>query len=173
MSEIARVQDDPSMCWRYGWTVTPGVVVSVPLFLLIAVGSGESPMRLGEYLFWCVAGIAFFLVLAFGIGMYWRRRSAVVEYVVDEAGLRVLQAGQEVRFVARREIKSFQFDGKMDVSACYFGQFPPPSWPRGVIYRHGSGRALALPEIMIWGRLEMRAAEWELQKALRSTGPLQ
>jgi hypothetical protein len=108
-----------------------------------------------------------------------RSRSAQVAYIVDDRGLTVTRGDKTVYFVQRDQITSFHMVGKVDLSECLLvGQAPPPSWPYGIVGIERSGERprffpnKLLPEIMTWGRAEARAAEWKIQQALRSTGPL-
>ena len=77
--------------------------------------------------------------------------------------------------IARERIEAFQIVGHLDLKKCFFAPGPPPSWPYGLVvlsqrtYRGALFPNELLPEIMIWGRLEARKAEWEIEKALRAT----
>lgn len=169
---------DPSQAWRYGRIMTVAFAILSPLLALCAAAAGAVHGVRG------VVGLAFAtLVLgmayAFGMGALWRLRSARVAYVVDDRGLSVSRRGKVVVEIDRDRISSFYMVGKMDLRECVLvGQAPPPSWPQGqvgIIKRDDSRWGFPnklLPEIMIWGSAEVRAAEWKIQQALRATGPL-
>lgn len=119
------------------------------------------------------------VVYAFGMGVLWRMRSARVAYVVDDRGISVTRGGKVIEEIDRNRISSFHIVGKMDLRECVFiGQAPPPSWPYGLVgmikedHSRWAFPNKLLPEIMIWGGAEARAAEWKIQQALRATGPL-
>ena len=168
------VSADPSQTWRYGKIMTAaGAVVSPVIALCAAAADAVHGVR-------GVATLAaevwtFIVVSSFGMGVLWRLRSARVAYMVDDRGLSVIRGGKVIREIDRDKISSFHILGKMDVRACLFGAAPPPGWPQGIVGVVGDRWKLpneVLPEIMIWGQTEARAAEWKIQQALRETGPL-
>jgi len=153
-----------------------GAVVSPVIALCAAAADAVHGVR-------GVAGLAaatwaFIVASSFGMGLLWRLRSAQVAYMVDDRGLSVIRRGKVVREIDRDKIASFYIMGKMDVRACLFGAAPPPGWPQGIVglVKDDESRWKlpneVLPEIMIWGQAEARAAEWKIQQALRATGPL-
>lgn len=162
------VSADPSQTWRYGKIMTAAGVVLSPLIALCAAAADAVHGFRG------VVGLAagtllLVMAIAFGMGVLWRMRSARVAFVVDDRGLRVTRRGKVIREIDRDRISSFYIVGKMDLGECLFGAAPPPSWPYGLVGVVKDGEDLwtfpneLLPEIMIWGRAEARAAEWKIQ----------
>ncbi len=171
------VSADPSQTWRYGKITALALVIVSPLIALCAA-SADAVHGVRGVVSLAAVTLLLGLAYAFGMGVLWRKRSARVAYVVDDRGLSVTRDGKVVQEIARGQISSFTIVGKMDLRECLLGAAPPPSWPYGQvgIIRDDDGPSdvpnKLLPEIMIWGRTEARAAEWRIQQALRATGPL-
>jgi hypothetical protein len=172
------VSADSSQTWRYGKIMTGAGIILSPLIALCAAAA-DAVHGVAGVAGLAAVGLLLMMAMAFGMGVLWRMRSAKVAYLVDDRGLRVTRGTKVIRQIDRDQIASFKIVGKMDVRECLFGATPPPpSWPYGVVGLVDDGEELRifpnalLPEIMIWGRAEVRAAEWKIQKALRATGPL-
>jgi len=176
MGETAKVCADPRQAWRYGQIMTTAFAVLAPIVSLCGLAAGAI---VGAPECATVAALVFAggSGFGFGMGLLWRRRAGRVSYRVDDRGLSAYRGERLVWHVDRRQIAGFRIDGVMNVRAALFGAAPPPGWPQGVVElvrvdgQHSPTRKL-LPEIMIWGASEVRAAEARLQAALRSTGPL-
>jgi hypothetical protein len=158
--------------------MTVAFVILSPLIALCAAAA-DAVHGVRSVVSLATATLVLGMAYAFGMGVLWRIRSARVTYVVDDRGLSVTRGGKVVVEIDRDRISSFRIVGKMDLSECvFFGQAPPPSWPYGQVgvVRDDGSRWTSpyrlLPEIMIWGGAEARAAEWKIQQALRATGPL-
>ena len=177
VDEIARVSADPSQTWRYGRIMTGAFVVLSPL-LALGAAAADVVQGLRETAAFGVAVLLLGAAYAFGMGVLWSFRPARVEYLVDQEGLKVTRGGEVIYAIAHERISSFHMVGKMDIRECLLvGQAPPPSWPYGIVeVMETSGRRAfsnkLLPEIMLWGSAEALAAEWQIQQALRSLGPL-
>lgn len=171
------VHADPTQVWRYGKVMSVVGAVLMPAIVGVAL-LADAVHGATEALTVAILGWALLGACSFGICLMWRTRSARISYCVDADGLKVFRGETLLSSIARERIDSFQMVGHMDLKQCFFAPGPPPSWPRGLVALSTATDPNALipntmlPEIMIWGRLEARKAEWEIEKALRATGRL-
>lgn len=168
------VRADPTQVWRYGKIISAAGLLLMP----VVVGAGvlaEAIHGTTEAVWISIIGWALLSAYSFGCCLLWSHRCARVSYCADADGLHVFRGEKLVKSIARERIEAFQIVGHLDLKKCFFAPGPPPGWPYGLVAlskRTDPGALFPnelLPEIMIWGRLEARKAEWEIEKALRAT----
>ena len=171
------VHADPTQIWRYGKVMSVVGAVLMPAIGGVAL-LADAVHGVTEALMVTILGWALLSAYSFGFCLLWRSRTARISYCVDADGLKVFRGERLLRSIARERIDSFKMVGHMDLKQCFFAPGPPPSWPYGLVALSAATDQntifpnTILPEIMIWGRLEARKAEWEFEKALRPTGRL-
>lgn len=165
-NSIIVVASDPSRSWSFGWRFCMVAVPSV--WLLVACGLAANALQPDEYL--AVSAISTAVVAAYGFGSCaaWRATGRhTVAYGHSDGDLLVLRRGRVVDRLPLTDIEDITIAGWMDTRHIITDPTPPPDWPYAIASLR-SGRAINLPEVMIWGRDEARAAETRLRDILRS-----
>jgi hypothetical protein len=163
---LAVVTSDPSRSWSFGWRFCMVAVPSV--WLLVACGLAADALQPGQYLFVSLISTVLVAVYGFGFCAAWLAVGRhTIAYVLRAGDLEVLRRGRVVDRSPLVDIDDIAISGWMDTRHIITDPSPPPDWPYAIVSLR-SGRAVNLPEVMIWGRDAALAAETRLKDILRS-----
>lgn len=171
------VRGDGQHRWRYGKVITATMACLGPFAAALAQISGSVPSGAMSFLATSFGVIAVGGLYSYGFCAVWGRTLAPTEYRVFEDRLGAVRGVKVLCSIPRDRIEGFILVGHMDLRRCLLAPGPPPSWPYGLVGlrepRPGElFKAEALPELLIWGRLEAHEVESKIQNALRRTSKL-
>lgn len=153
MERVVMVSGDKAACWRYGHRIAlPVALLLIPLTGL-AMLAGAVPNDLTEALRYWLICASVGALWGYGRAMVWRATIATTRYVVTTEHLEVWSRGRLVSAIPRREISSFDIQGRMNGWAAMTRGFDAV-WPRGVVGRRiedGGPSEVRLPPIAVWG----------------------
>ena len=159
------IRSQPRKAWRWGNIIFPAFLAAV------LIGTFGTPGSTEDAVFALSIGFPLAVVLSYGPCVYWAAVTATRRYELDETSLRVWSRGKLVREISSDSIVSI----RMRSYVSGFSIFASPSkwltWPSAVVKvrtPEGVWKTILLPEIILWGRGAMRAAEDQLREALEA-----